>query len=188
MQERNIQYIPKFDEVSPINGESYMEAMTRVLKKRILPHFDNNKPFNGVILDVGSRDGRFINMIKELGAEKVVAVEPDVSGVSTNELDVLKNANLFNGTVEALEEQGKKYDGAVVLNCSPMANPATMIPSIARQVVKGGVVIFSFVEQHPTYGSFIPYILANFKEVQQNGAFVNDSDHAPHKVIVIARK
>ena len=178
----------RFDEVIAREGENFEEAMARVIKTRIGYYFENGRPFNGgTVLDVGSGDGRFLQMIKELGAEKVIAVEPDTSGLSEVALQRLKMADLFQGTIEELEAHGWKYDGALVLNCSPMADASTMVESLSKQVKEGGTVIFSFAEKEPTYDRFLPLIQQHFRDVKVNGT-VGDKVWGPHKIIVIATK
>ena len=179
---------PRFDEVIAQEGENYEQAMARVIKKRVGYYFKDGRAFNGgTVLDVGSRDGRFLQMIKELGAEKVKAIEPDISDISEEIKEKLKTADLFEGTIEELETNGDKYDGALVLNCSPIANATTMVESLANQIKEDGVVIFSFAEKEPTYDRFLPLIQKHFREVKINGN-VGDKEWGPHKIIVIATK
>lgn len=156
------------DQITALDGETFDEAdeaMVQAIKTRIGYYFENGRPFDGgTVLDVGSGDGRFLQMIKELGAKKVIPIEPDIYGLSEVAIQRLRIADLFHGTIEDLEMQnGGKYDGALVLNCSPTADAKTLVESLSRQIKEGCTVIFSFAEKKPTYDHFLPIIQQHFR-------------------------
>lgn len=187
--EKNSHY-SKFDQFRAEDDETGKQEMANMIKKRVGGHFISDKAFKGgTVLDVGSRDGRFLEIIRQLGAEKVVAIEPNTSELSDVDLDRLKTADeLFNDTLEEFEisKEANKYDGAVVLNCPLTANEKTLTRVLSDLMNDDAIAIFSFAERE-TYDKFMPEIKKHFKDIEISGN-LGDKEWGPHKIIIFAKK
>jgi SAM-dependent methyltransferase len=104
------------------------------------PLLDLEKMANQVVLDLGAGTGRFTRMLLQLGASRVIAVEPSraVDALRANTLDVAHRIDIHNirGDQLALESQADLAIAIGVLHHIP--DPDPVVRAIHRALKPGG--------------------------------------------------
>ncbi len=105
--------------------------------------------FGETAIDIGSRDGRYIPVIKEFGFSAITAVDPSAEAIAKGRVNGLfKNVNVVQGTLEDLvATSNQDLDSAFLFNLAPdLPRKPEFISALLESVKPGGLVISSFVE------------------------------------------
>ena len=142
----------------------------------------------GRVLDVGANDGRFIPLLKRLGASEVIAIEPALDTLPVLDRERLETANaVFGQTLEdfSSNHSEEEYDGAVALNINA-SDPAGFVSSLVSVLNAEGTALISFAERS-TYDRYRAAIDAHFSDVRINGQIGTPGWQA-HKIVLICRQ
>lgn len=157
----NMQYrSPENDaEVIPRKGETYVDAMQRMLITCLSGTFKG-----GTIVEVGAWDGKNINVVRAMGAGKVIALEPlgIVDQTRLAAQDELKRGDLAS----LIQDNGaEKFDGFVAFNCAPSNNNIEFIYQLYQLLKSDGVGVITFAEE-VRYKIFSPLLHRLFSTVE----------------------
>lgn len=110
--------------------------------------------FGNTALDIGSRDGRYVPVIRQLGLKVITAIDPSVQELQKGiDHGLIREEEVFRGTLQAYAEQAtSQVDSAFVLNLNPdlPGNPQ-FIDALLQVVKPGGVVVTSFAERETAF-------------------------------------
>jgi 2-polyprenyl-3-methyl-5-hydroxy-6-metoxy-1,4-benzoquinol methylase len=119
------------------------------IKARV-DEFDESIDFGKTGLDIGARDGRKTQVIRELGIEKLVAIDPSAEELQKGiDHGLLRPDEIFPDTLEKYVAQGHpQVDSVFVFNVNPdLPRSQKFIDALMRVVKPGGLVVTSFIEE-----------------------------------------
>lgn len=106
--------------------------------------------FGKTALDIGSKDGRYASVIRQLGPTTITAIDPSVKELQKGiDHGFLNKNEVFKGTLEKYVKQAtSQVDSAFVFNVNPdLARNEEFIDALLLVVKPGGIVVVSFVER-----------------------------------------
>ncbi|MDB5185763.1 MAG: hypothetical protein JWL85_286 [Candidatus Saccharibacteria bacterium] len=108
---------------------------------------DNLGPF---ALDVGGRNAGYVPLIKALGVQRVLVVDPDAEQLQHGiDQGLVTRADTFAGTLESWveDEACEPADSAFVFNMQPsLLKNGEFLLALARSVKVGGFIVATFME------------------------------------------
>ncbi len=114
--------------------------------------------FGETALDIGSRDGRYVPVMRTLGLKTITAIDPSAEDMQTGiDHGLIKDDDAFIGTLQDYRNRVRPepVDTAFVLNASPLLpRDPEFIDAVMDSVKPGGVVVASFVEPS-TYKNWV---------------------------------
>ncbi len=130
-------------DVFPEAGETYEEAMRRMLIRVLKGTF-----IGGTVVEVGAWNGKNVEVVRAIGAERVVALEPHEI---TDEIDqtLLATADEFiHSDLEGLLKRGaEQFDGFVAFNAAPTNDTVDYVFQLYELLNSSGVGIITLAEQ-----------------------------------------
>ena len=112
----------EFTDFPPQRGRDFSEVMAEALESRIRPGKTAEKlGFRGfedkVVVDVGTRDGRFVPMFEGLGAKEIWGVDPDAPEIAKAiDRGVLDSQHAISTTLREAIPQMPRADVATIFN------------------------------------------------------------------------
>ncbi|HSH56141.1 MAG TPA: methyltransferase domain-containing protein [Candidatus Limnocylindrales bacterium] len=112
--------------------------------------------FGETALDIGSRDGRYVPVMRSLGLQSIMAIDPSAEEMQTGiDHGILDEDEAFVGTLQEYHKQvqPEPVDTVFVLNVNPLLpRDPEFIDAVMDSVKPGGVVVASFVERSTHIG------------------------------------
>jgi SAM-dependent methyltransferase len=106
--------------------------------------------FGETALDIGSRDGRYAPVIRELGPRALVAIDPSEDELQQGvDNGLLAPQEAFKGTLqEYVARQTTPADSLFIFTVSPYAiRKPSFSEALLRAVKPGGIVVASYLER-----------------------------------------
>jgi SAM-dependent methyltransferase len=122
------------------DGQSFnitmdVDAWYGLIARRVKKH-----SAGGAMLDVGGGSGRFLKFIKDNYPEfdpTLIEVNKDLCRVASETFGL----KTFNGTIEELQQQGRKFDVVVsIATIEHVCDPASYLASIRKVMNDGGIL------------------------------------------------
>ena len=99
-----------------LDRENISESLYYALK------YNLNLKLNGNVLDVGCRDGRYLDTIKKLGAQNIYAVEPNIEEISkAKKLNLISKDNFFECKVEEIPKKYNEFFDYIIIFNIPIS-------------------------------------------------------------------
>lgn len=113
--------------------------------------------FGNSALDVGSRDGRYMQILREMGPTEITAIDPSTElqkGVNAGYIE--PNEAFFGSLKKYRKKNGRhKVDAVFAFNVEPtLPSSPSFITSLMDSVKPGGLVVCTFAE-YRTCASFL---------------------------------
>ena len=166
--------------------ESYSAPLQEGLLKGIRPSGDRIDFAQAKVLDVGTRDGRFIQVFYNLRAREVWGIDPSVTDLN-NAISSgrLKQDKALAMKIEDIPEELKGYfDCAAVFNFSvPITSRSQFFGALKDCIAPNGFLVMTFAELE-ILGDCIDHLDANFK--WSASRLIGSGMHFPHGFLVIA--
>lgn len=145
---------------------------------------DPDVDFGTTALDIGSRDARYIPVIKELGPTQVTAIDPSDELQLGIDCGLITPEQAFHDTVEAYLEQykGNQADSIFILNINPglPRNPG-FVDATMELVKPGGLVVSSCVERETSIDwAAVTHWEGKLNEISMRPQ-PSDKDNSQHK-------
>jgi 2-polyprenyl-3-methyl-5-hydroxy-6-metoxy-1,4-benzoquinol methylase len=174
--------------------QGFIPYMAAVLKSRLssqtIAKEMGFKGFQGKsVLDVGCRDGRFINVFRDLGASAVYGIDPDSSEMSKAvSLGILDTQHAIPAKVEHIPPAMKgKFNVATVLNYNiPLQQTHSFLDSVSKTLKPDGQVVIT-VAENDMLRQIEPALRDRFKDIKIQRLEPGVNDY-PHANLVIANK
>jgi len=197
----------EFTDFPPLRGRDFNEVMTEALISRLKPGKTAEKlGFGGfeekVVVDVGSRDGRFVPMFEELGAKEVYGVDPDATelakavksglldeehAVTSTLREAIRKAESAFGQ-EADMPHMPRVDVATVFNFNiPIANRDEFILDLWFALKKDGGQALITVAAADVAFDIAPRLQKNGFSVLQQRLW-DETNDGPHAYLLVCSK
>ncbi len=111
---------------------------------------DSDMDFGTTALDIGSRDARYIPVIREFGPTRITAIDPSSELQKGIDFGLITPEQAYFDTVEAYLalHEGNQADSIFVLNINPdLPRNSGFVAATMALVKPGGLVVSSCVER-----------------------------------------
>jgi len=183
----------EFSDYPPAPNRDFVEVMRIALESRLRPGATAERMgfagFDGkTVVDVGTRDGRYVQMFTDLGAKEVYGVDPD-----KEELEKAVNQGLLDErhaltcTLQDLpKEKMGTFEVATVFHFNmPIPEQKGFFIKLYESLTKNGQVVMTVAEDK-TLQNIIRFIEPLFSMQVEN--LWNRHEDYPHKNLVILTK
>lgn len=106
--------------------------------------------FGSTALDVGSRDCRYVSVIRKLGPKSITVIDPSIKELQKGiDAGFVNKEEVFSGTLEEYVKQTtSQVDSVFIFNVNPnLSNSPEFGNAISRIVKPGGIVVVAFAEK-----------------------------------------
>jgi hypothetical protein len=177
----------------PKTGGTEFHAERTALKSRLQPGATAERlGFVGfrdkVVADVGTRDGRFVPLFRDLGAKEIYGIDPDQKELNIAiEKGVLDEKHALPYMLQDLPKEIREtFEIATVFNFNmPISEQADFFAQLYKSLPENGQVVMTVAEDEILQNAkkFIePYFVMRFQKLW------NKSEDYPHKNLVILTK
>ncbi len=183
----------EFSDFQPVAG-GMVEGMKRALASRLQEGATAEKlgfsGFDGkVVVDVGTRDGRFVSLFKELGAKEVYGVDPHKEdlkiAVETGRLDDEHALPMMLQDIP--KEIRDKFEVAAVLNLKmPQSEYDGFFKALYDSLPANGELVMTVAEDEIL--RYMSPKLNVFFDVSSQRLWGDNAHDYPHKNLVICKK
>lgn len=183
----------EFSDFPPVASRDINESMRIALKSRLQPEATAGRlgfaGFRGrVVADVGTRDGRFVPLFRELGASEVYGIDPDEKALQEAiDKGVLDKQHALPHKLQDLPEEVRGvFEIATIFNFSiPLSEQADFFEQLYDNLPENGQVVMTVAEDE---------ILQNARKfieplfIMRSQRLWNKSADYPHKNLVVLTK
>ncbi|MDO8660170.1 MAG: class I SAM-dependent methyltransferase [Candidatus Parcubacteria bacterium] len=183
----------EFSDFPPAQGREFDETMRIALKSRLQPGATAEQMgFVGfqdkTVADIGTRDGRFVPLFRDLGAKEVYGIDPDQKELQKAiDKGLLDEKHALPCMLQDLPKEIKgTFEIATVFNFNmPISEQADFFAQLYESLPENGQVVMTVAEDEILQNTmkFIePYFVMRFQKLW------NRSEDYPHKNLVILTK
>jgi len=177
----------------PARGRDFIEVISEALVSRLRANATAEKlGFHGfidkVVVDVGTRDERYVPLIRTLGAKEVFGVDPDKKEIEKAvHSGILDKEHVIPKPLEEIPDNLKgKFDVAAVFNFNPpLSGNEEFMEALNDSLSPNGEVVITFAEREVLQAT-MPSIRRHF-DSKSTQLWKGKSD-MPHKYLVVATK
>ena len=183
----------EYSDFPPSQGREFDEVMRIALKSRLQPEATAGRlGFAGfkdhVVADIGTRDGRFVPLFRELGASEVYGIDPDEKALqeAINKGVLDKQHALPHKLQDLPEEVRGTFEVATIFNFNmPYTEQADFFEQLYNGLPENAQVVMTVAEDE---------ILQNARQfiepvfIMQSQKLWNKSADYPHKNLVVLIK
>ena len=181
----------EYTEIIHFQGNNIIQDVIECLKSRLTEGATASKlGFNGfnkkTVADIGGREGNYIPLFRELGAESIYVIDPNKEAINTAvEKGLLSSEHAIPTTLEDMPENLKgTFDVATVFNLDPqLARNERFIQSIRDALPSHGQVIMTVVETE-NHQDVLPLMHKYFNVRSQQ--LWERKPQVPHTYLIIA--
>lgn len=183
----------EFTDMPPSRGRDANEVMSIVLKSRLQEGAVASRiGFSGfkdkVVVDIGSRDGRFIPLFRDLGAKEVFGVDSDSDALKEAVSNgILDEEHALSARLQDLPDAlCARFDIATIFNFNmPLAEQEDFFKQLFEKLPENAQVVMTFAEDDVQYRA--TRIMEKYFVVRAFDILHVEGD-APHKNLVICTR
>lgn len=183
----------EYSDFPPAQGREFDEVMRVALKSRLRPEATAGRlGFAGfkdrIVADIGTRDGRFVPLFRELGASEVYGIDPDEEALQEAiNNGVLDKQHVLPHKLQDLPEKVRRtFDVATIFNFDmPYLEQAGFFEQLYEILPENGQAIMTIAEDEALKNArkFIePLFIMRYEKLWDKSA-----DY-PHKNLVVLTK
>ena len=183
----------EYSDFPPAQGRESNEVIRVALKSRLQPDATAGRlGFAGfkdhVVADIGTRDGRFVPLLRELGASEVYGIDPDKEGLQEAiDKGILDKQHALPHKLQDLPNEVRgAFEIATIFNFDmPYAEQAVFFNQLYDSLPENGQVVMTVAEDE---------ILQNARQfieplfIMRSQRLWNKSADYPHKNLVVLTK
>jgi hypothetical protein len=183
----------EYSDFPPAQGREFSEVVSIALKSRLHPEATaGNLGFRGfadrIVADIGTRDGRFVSLIHELGASEVYGIDPD-QGALQKAIDkgILDKKHALPYKLQELPDEMRKiFETATIFNFNmPYAEQPYFFEQLYHILPENGQVIMTVAEDEILQNA--RQLIDPFFKMRMQRLWHDDDDY-PHKNLVVLTK
>lgn len=183
----------EFTDFPPQRGRDFKEVMSIALKSRLQEGATAQRlGFSGfrdkIVVDIGTRDGRFIPLFRDLGAKEVFGIDPDKDALrKALDSNILDEEHVLPVKLQDLPETMRgKFEVATIFNFNmPRTEQDGFFQQLYEILPKKAEIVMTFAEDEILENA-IPIMQKYF--IVQSAKLWKKKENYPHKNLVICTK